>query len=129
MPPQRQFLKLPNPPPQQVWQMPMLTESVTIHRYNNPAERVLEMVANAYGVEMVSLLGPRRNKQFIQPRHLVWYLCRHVLRMSYPAISKRFNRDHSSVHHGCRAIDALRAKDLQFEFYEAKMIDDLSQDQ
>ena len=43
------------------------------------------------------LIGPKRNKEIASARHVAIYLIREMTEMSFPNISKVFNRDHATI--------------------------------
>ncbi len=60
-------------------------------------EKVFTAVFNKYHIQKEVLIGPKRNKDIAQARHIAVYLIRELTEMSYPSIAKIFNRDHASV--------------------------------
>lgn len=69
---------------------------------------VLREVSEASGIPIARILGPSRVRPVVEARQLV---C-HVLRrhgMSYPQIGKVIGRDHTTVIHSVRAVEARRA--------------------
>lgn len=66
--------------------------------------RILATTARYYGVPARALLGHRRTRRLVEPRHVAMYLARELLDMSYPALGRQLGRDHSSVQHACRRV-------------------------
>jgi chromosomal replication initiator protein len=65
-------------------------------------EQILSAVSEIMGVEKDDLLGRRRPRILVVPRHLAMYVLHEIGQLSYPSIGRMFFRDHSSVLHGCR---------------------------
>lgn len=71
-------------------------------------------VAKAYGVQMIDLTSQRRTANVVRPRQVAMYLCRVRTTQSLPEIGRRFGgRDHTTVLHACRKIEAKIAHDVE----------------
>jgi hypothetical protein len=69
-------------------------------------------VCEHYGVSLVDLLSSRRTKAIVLPRQVAVWLCRRLTPHSLPAIGPHFGgRDHTTMLHSARRIDALRQSD------------------
>jgi Bacterial dnaA protein helix-turn-helix len=69
------------------------------------------IVAKEYGVSKVDLLSDRRTDNVVRPRHVIMYLAKALTTSSLPAIAHRLGkRDHTTVIHGVRKIEALLSK-------------------
>ncbi|MGE0831955.1 MAG: chromosomal replication initiator protein DnaA [Simkaniaceae bacterium] len=60
-------------------------------------EKVLKLVANAFGIKTEDILGKAQNKECALPRQIAMYLFRSHLRLSFLKIGRFFSRDHSTV--------------------------------
>lgn len=70
------------------------------------------VVAKFYDVCILDMICERRTKEIILPRHVALYLCCHLTSKSLPYIGSKFGgRDHTTVLHARRKIEALRAVD------------------
>jgi len=67
-------------------------------------------VADAFGLSVADLLGPRRFVHHTTPRQLAMALARHLTAASLPLIGKQFNRDHSTVFNGVAKMQWLIAE-------------------
>ncbi len=85
-------------------------------------EDVINQVALFYSVTAEDLKGPRRNREITVPRQIAMYLCRELADVSFPRIGDAFQRDHSTVQHGCDKIDSELKTNPGF----ASQIDDLT---
>ncbi len=60
-------------------------------------ERIIEVVAEAYGFATEDLVGQRRVRPLVTARHVAMYLTRTLTEYSYPAIGRIFGgRDHTT---------------------------------
>jgi len=67
--------------------------------------RVLE---HFHGISRVDLIGHRRTANVVLPRQIAMYLCKVLTTRSLPDIGRRFgNRDHTTVLHAVRKVEAL----------------------
>jgi chromosomal replication initiator protein len=65
-----------------------------------------------YGMKQVDLLSERRNRAIARPRQAAMWLAKQLTTRSLPDIGRRFGgRDHTTVLHAVRRIEALRADD------------------
>lgn len=73
---------------------------------------IIAAAAAYYDMEVSELLARRRPRSLARARQVAMYLCRELTDRSYPEIGRAFHgRDHTTVAHGVRLIDLLRAKD------------------
>lgn len=78
------------------------------------AEDVIRHVATSYGIKVSDIKGARRHRSVARPRQVAMYICRDILRLSYPEIGERFGgRDHSTVMNACRKISGLLTQDAE----------------
>lgn len=70
------------------------------------AEQIIQRVAEHYHVRTADIRGDRRFANFAHPRQVAMYLTRRVTNLSFPEIGREFNRDNSTVQHGCKKIEA-----------------------
>ena len=68
------------------------------------AREIIDTVASFYGVKLGDLMGKRRLKQLVTPRHVSMYLVREHTELSFPEIGRVFERDHATVQHACKKI-------------------------
>jgi len=77
------------------------------------AEDIVREVASAFQVQVAQLLGRQRVRRLVRPRHVAMYLVRKHTGASFPEIGRRFRRDHTTVQHGCRKIEAALQTDME----------------
>jgi chromosomal replication initiator protein len=75
-------------------------------------EDIQRVVARQYNISRADLLCPRRTANVVRPRQLAMYLAKILTLRSFPEIGRHFGgRDHTTVLHAVRKIDALIAHD------------------
>ncbi|MGN6284965.1 MAG: chromosomal replication initiator protein DnaA [Afipia sp.] len=76
-------------------------------------EDIQRVVARQYNVSRSDLLSSRRTANVVRPRQVAMYLAKTLTLRSLPEIGRRFGgRDHTTVLHAVRKIEALVSKDL-----------------
>lgn len=76
-------------------------------------DRILETVSKKFGFSPDVIRGKKRTKEISQARHITIYLIRQLTDMSYPAIGKFFERDHTTIMSSCDVIEnEIRSKPL-----------------
>lgn len=75
---------------------------------------IVKTLADAYNLRVDDIKGTRRLRQFILPRHIAFYLCRKA-GYSLIATGTFFNRDHATILHGVRRVQALINSDCAFK--------------
>ena len=69
---------------------------------------ILDMVSSYYGVRRAELLGKKRTRSVVQPRHVGMFLARKLTPLSLEEIGGHFGgRDHSTVLHAERSVEEL----------------------
>ena len=77
-------------------------------------EDIQRRVADHFNIKLSDLLGPKRFRIFARPRQVAMYLSKMLTNRSYPEIGRVFGkRDHTTVLHGVRRIEALMAGDAE----------------
>jgi chromosomal replication initiator protein len=77
-------------------------------------EEIQRRVAEHYNIRLSDMIGPKRTRTLARPRQVAMYLCKQLTRRSLPEIGRRFGgRDHTTVMHGVRKIEELKAQDAQ----------------
>ena len=77
-------------------------------------EEIQRQVAEHFNVKLSDMLGPKRTRTISRPRQMAMYLSKHLTSRSLPEIGRRFGgRDHTTVIHAVRKVEALKATDTQ----------------
>ena len=91
-----------------------LVETITNKNKNISAEKMLQLCADFFQITMNDLLSGKRNKELVRPRHIVMYLMRHEMNLSYPIISRHLNKkDHTTIIYGVEKIEKEVARDTE----------------
>jgi chromosomal replication initiator protein len=78
-------------------------------------EDIQRIVARQYNVSRADLLSSRRTANVVRPRQVAMYLAKILTLRSLPEIGRRFGgRDHTTVLHAVRKIEALTGNDTAF---------------
>jgi chromosomal replication initiator protein len=65
-----------------------------------------------FGLKQADLISERRNRSIARPRQAAMWLAKQLTTRSLPDIGRRFGgRDHTTVLHAVRRIEALKADD------------------
>jgi chromosomal replication initiator protein len=72
---------------------------------------IVGLVSRGFNLAPEDILGTRRKPDFVLARQVAMYLCRRKLGLSYPELGKAFGRDHSTVIHAIKKIQALPQTD------------------
>src|SRR5580698_2845709 len=75
---------------------------------------IQKATAEHFGLKQSDLISERRTRSVARPRQAAMWLAKQLTTRSLPDIGRRFGgRDHTTVLHAVRRIDALRATDAQ----------------
>jgi chromosomal replication initiator protein len=89
-------------------------------------EDILKAVTARFNVRLADLQSKKRSRSIALPRQICMYLARTLTRHSLEEIGGYFGgRDHTTVLHANRAIQALRQKDAQFQATLDRMANDI----
>lgn len=70
------------------------------------ADQIIARVADHFHVRSADIRGNRRPANIAHPRQVAMYLTRRITGLSFPEIGREFNRDNSTVQHGCKKIES-----------------------
>ena len=77
-------------------------------------EEIQRKVSEHYNIRLSDMIGPKRLRTYARPRQIAMFLSKQLTSRSLPEIGRRFGgRDHTTVMHGVRRIEDLRAQDGQ----------------
>ena len=77
-------------------------------------EEIQRKVADHYNIRLSDMIGPKRQRTIARPRQIAMYLAKSLTTRSLPDIGRRFGgRDHTTIMHGVRRVEELRATDSQ----------------
>ncbi len=78
-------------------------------------DRIISKVAAKYGVDYNDILSKKKTNDITRARHMCVYLMRNMLDMSYPQISKKLGRDHSTCISSYKCIEKEIKNNSLFE--------------
>ena len=77
-------------------------------------EEIQRKVSEHYNIRLSDMIGPKRLRTYARPRQIAMFLSKQLTSRSLPEIGRRFGgRDHTTVMHGVRRIEELKAQDGQ----------------
>ncbi|MCS6785774.1 MAG: chromosomal replication initiator protein DnaA [Thiobacillaceae bacterium] len=75
-------------------------------------ENIQKTVADFYKIKVADMYSKKRTRNLVRPRQMAMYLAKELTDLSLPEIGQAFGgRDHTTVLHACRKIEALRNND------------------
>ncbi|GMR07892.1 MAG: chromosomal replication initiator protein DnaA [Gammaproteobacteria bacterium] len=79
-------------------------------------ENIQKTVAEYYKIRVADLLSKRRSRSVARPRQMAMALAKELTNHSFPEIGDAFGgRDHTTILHGCRRINALKEEDRRVQ--------------
>ncbi|TCP27677.1 chromosomal replication initiator protein DnaA [Rhodovulum adriaticum] len=81
---------------------------------NVTIEEIQRKVSAHYNMRLSDMIGPKRHRTIARPRQIAMYLSKQLTSRSLPEIGRQFGgRDHTTVIHAVKRIEALRGSDPQ----------------
>ncbi|MBV7257334.1 chromosomal replication initiator protein DnaA [Pacificimonas sp. WHA3] len=75
-------------------------------------DRIQRQTADFFNIKLSDMMSARRARDIARPRQIAMYLAKRMTPRSFPDIGRRFGgRDHTTVMHAVKRIEALRADD------------------
>ncbi len=69
-------------------------------------EKITNEVCNYFGLNLLDVCGPKRNREFVYARDIAIFLCRDMIKeITQAKIGEFFNRDHATVINSCKKIE------------------------
>lgn len=96
------FGKLPSVLPKPLRENPLIEQPTPPIQIKD----VLDVVSDHFNLDPRDIVGPRRDARYSWPRQVAMYLSRTKTAHSLPSIGATFHRDHTTVLHACRKIEA-----------------------
>ncbi|MHB1651217.1 MAG: helix-turn-helix domain-containing protein [Desulfitobacteriaceae bacterium] len=76
----------------------------------NP-ENTIRVVAEVCRIPVEDILGNRRTPRIVEARHLAMYVLRKLCHASYTEVGRQFGKEHGTIIHACRGIEAKFSTD------------------
>jgi chromosomal replication initiator protein len=93
-----------------------LADLLRAHEKKLTIDEIQRKVAEHYRLKLTDLLSARRAREVARPRQVAMYLAKKLTARSLPEIGRRFGgRDHTTVMHAVKRIEALRAADREID--------------
>ena len=93
-----------------------LAENVRSARPRITIDEIQRAVCAHYRLDKSEMASKRRVRAIARPRQVAMYLAKELTPRSYPEIGRRFGgRDHSTVIHAVRTVEALRITDSELD--------------
>jgi len=93
-----------------------LAENVRSGRPRITIDEIQRAVCAHYRLDKSEMASKRRVRAIARPRQVAMYLAKELTPRSYPEIGRRFGgRDHSTVIHAVRTVEALRVNDGELD--------------
>jgi hypothetical protein len=101
----------PTPEPAQLPELTITKAILTLNEGRRiPFPAIVHTVAVVCQVSEPAILGPRRHRETVRARQILWYVCRNIgsfCIMSFNELGRRTgSRDHTSVIHGVKAVSS-----------------------
>jgi chromosomal replication initiator protein len=75
------------------------------HRKTYSVDTIISLIAEHFGMGVADLIGKKRTRELVYPRHITMYLLREELNLSFPEIGRELGgKDHTTVMHGYNKI-------------------------
>ena len=105
----------------------ILRDVLAVHDRLITIENIQKTVADFYQMRVADLLSKRRTRSIARPRQMAMYLAKALTDHSLPEIGSAFGgRDHTTVLHACRKIEALSETDGRIREDRARLTRELS---
>ncbi|WP_374574969.1 chromosomal replication initiator protein DnaA [Phenylobacterium sp.] len=90
----------------------ILRPHLSVNERRVTVDQIQKAVAEHYGLKQADLISERRARAVARPRQAAMWLAKQITTRSLPDIGRRFGgRDHTTVLHAVRRIEALKADD------------------
>ena len=75
-------------------------------------DKIQKVVATHFNIKIADIKAKKRTKTLVLPRQMSMFLCRELLKMSFPEIGRLFGgKDHTTVIYACKMIEKQKEKD------------------
>jgi chromosomal replication initiator protein len=93
-----------------------LAEQLRASQRRISIDEIQRKVCEHYRIRQAEMGSARRAREVARPRQIAMYLAKQLTQRSLPEIGRRFGgRDHTTVIHAVRTIEALRIKDAEID--------------
>jgi len=93
-----------------------LAEQLRASQRRVSIDEIQRKVCEHFRIRQTEMGSARRAREVARPRQIAMYLAKQLTQRSLPEIGRRFGgRDHTTVIHAVRTIEALRVKDAEID--------------
>ncbi len=93
-----------------------LAEQLRASQRRVSIDEIQRRVCEHFRIRQSEMGSPRRAREVARPRQIAMYLAKQLTQRSLPEIGRRFGgRDHTTVIHAVKTIEALRARDAEID--------------
>ncbi|HWI86782.1 MAG TPA: chromosomal replication initiator protein DnaA [Sphingomonas sp.] len=93
-----------------------LVEQLRASQRRVSIDEIQRKVCEHFRIRQTEMGSARRAREVARPRQIAMYLAKQLTQRSLPEIGRRFGgRDHTTVIHAVRTIEALRVKDAEID--------------
>jgi len=93
-----------------------LAEQLRASQRRVSIDEIQRKVCEHFRIRQAEMGSARRAREVARPRQIAMYLAKQLTQRSLPEIGRRFGgRDHTTVIHAVRTIEALRVKDAEID--------------
>lgn len=86
-------------------------------------DRLAELVAFEFGIEVTELRGSFRHGRFTRPRFVWVWLVKEIAKQSYPQVAQMTGyADHTAVMHACRRVHGWRMSTPDFKLVSDQLL-------
>ena len=90
----------------------ILRPHLSVNERKVTVDMIQKVVSEHYGLKQADLTSERRARAVARPRQVAMWIAKQITTRSLPDIGRRFGgRDHTTVLHAVRRIEALKAED------------------
>ncbi|MCS7165496.1 MAG: chromosomal replication initiator protein DnaA [Candidatus Calescibacterium sp.] len=86
-----------------------IIKDVTVEDNKITPDNILEIVSEYFSISKEEILSNSREKRVVYPRHVITYLLRDVLGMSFKGIGNYLKKDHTTIMHSYERINVMLA--------------------
>lgn len=81
-------------------------EEITTQR-DPEIQHIQELVADFFNLTVTDIISHSRKSHLMRPRMIAMYLCRYIIKRSFPKIGRQFCRDHATIIHSVQKITKI----------------------
>lgn len=86
-------------------------------------EKIQKVVTAHFNIKISDIKSKKRTKTLVVPRQIAMFLCRELLKMSFPEIGRLFGgKDHSTVIYACSQVEKQKTNDPNMVFLLEEII-------